>query len=118
MGIGTPLVESLTSYVSWIAEQHCVSNYVLVSREIGPLLDKAYLHTIGNYSRLGSSIWQRIARTLNGPNKTTGNWVSVLQALTLRDDLQYLTMLPWSGSIAPRNLIRREQAWCPICYEE
>ena len=42
IGIGTPLVESLTSYISRLAEAHCVSPKSLVINEILPVLGREY----------------------------------------------------------------------------
>ncbi|WP_442949906.1 TniQ family protein [Nostoc sp.] len=38
--------------------------------------------------------------------------------MTLRNDLQFLTLLTWSELLPSNNLLRSIRAWCPTCYEE
>jgi TniQ len=45
VGIGTPVVESLTGYVSRLAEAHCVTPKVLISRELVSFIPKIYRTT-------------------------------------------------------------------------
>ncbi len=116
VGVGTPGVESLTSYVSRLALAHGVSLRVLTSREIIPPLQRSYL-----VQRRGQSLgafWRKDARALNGTEATAGDWVQALTTLTLRDDLRYLTLLTWAGVMPGRGLLRSTQAWCPACFDE
>ncbi len=46
------------------------------------------------------------------------HWVAVMQSLTLRDSLRFLTMLTWSEVTAVSNLVHQRKAWCPACYNE
>jgi transcriptional regulator with XRE-family HTH domain len=45
-------------------------------------------------------------------------WVAILESLTLRDDLHFLTMLPWRDVLPVRGLLRPVRAWCPASLEE
>ncbi|MDZ7961479.1 MAG: helix-turn-helix domain-containing protein [Aulosira sp. DedQUE10] len=111
IGIGTLLVESLTGYLSRLAEVHCLPPGILMERKLTSLIQKNYgganLHRIYQYTG-----------ALNGTGVMAMDLVEALQALTLRDDLKYLTMLSWSELFPSRNLLRSVRSWCPFCYQE
>ena len=44
-GIGTPWVESLTGYITRLAEAHCVSTGILYAKEIAPVVGKGNIFT-------------------------------------------------------------------------
>lgn len=114
IGMGTPNVESLTSYMSRLAEAHSVSLRTLTIQELLPLLKCDYLsNPFGN--TLGS-FWKEAVRALNGTGALARNWVQALELLTLRTDLQHLTFLPWSSVLTPQRQMRFNRAWCPDCF--
>lgn len=119
IGIGTPYVESLTGYIARIAEAHCVSIRHLLLAEIAPLIKEGYDFKNDKGSRInnlfGSS---KTRKTLNGTGRSTTRLVQALEALTLRSDLRYSTMLTWANVIADGGLLRAIKAWCPTCYKE
>jgi len=118
IGIGTPAVESLTGYVARLATTHGVLVRRLVEDEILPLLGRSYLLSPGNKGR-SSSFWQESeTRALNGTGTLARDLVRVLETLTRRDDLRWLTMRPWAEVLPVKGLLRRQRAWCPACYEE
>ena len=110
-GIGSGLVESLTSYIARLAQNHNVFPGTLMEREIAPLVNKAHG---------GANLHKIYAHTaaLNGTGVMAANLVQALQRLTLHNNLQYLTMLPWADVLPARGLLRSTRAWCPKCYEE
>jgi transcriptional regulator with XRE-family HTH domain len=115
IGVGTPYAESLTSYITRLAEAHCVSPKALVIRELLPMFGRLSL------SELNPSIhflWRRDAVTINGTSTYAGEWVRALESLTCRSDLTFLTMLTWKRVIDRRRLLRATQAWCPDCLGE
>ena len=118
MGIGTPMVESLTSYISRLANAHSVLLRTLVTDEILPHLNRTHLYQEGRtvYDHL-TTFWKRSAM-LNGTCSTASNWVQTVEQLTQRNDLRFLTMLTFANVLSWRELIRPAQAWCPLCYEE
>ena len=63
VGVGTPYTESLTSYITRLADAHCVTTKVLVLRELFPRLNKLYLQ------RYGLGICRRFG-TPNRPGST------------------------------------------------
>lgn len=116
IGLGTPYVESLTGFIARLAEAHSVSPRALILRELVPLLRSTRLSApmIGGLS----SFWWAEARALNGTRTQAQDWVQVLETLTLRNDLRFLTFLPWAEVLDSKKLLRRTRAWCPACYGE
>jgi hypothetical protein len=117
IGMGTPLVESLTSYITRLAEAHCIFAGSLLHKLIVPLvpgyMPSAKQHTLFPESGHRSTL-------LNGTGHPAQYAVSALETLTLHPDLSFLTLLPL-GAILParaKGLIRLTKAWCPLCYEE
>lgn len=110
-GVGTPHVESLSGYVSRLAETHSTSLYYLFSEEVAPLIDKP-----GTISRRVS--FKSFAKAANGLGVIAADLVKVFESLTLRQDLRLTTMLPWANVISSKSLTRELRAWCPACYDE
>jgi hypothetical protein len=111
IGIGTPYVESLTSYLTRLAESHTVLLGDLVGREIKTIIPKTYKskdlfctrHPSGTANSTGA-----IARYL----------LLALKQLTLREELEHLTLLKWSQVFSKGNLINPVKKWCSVCYQE
>ena len=116
IGIGTPYVESLTSYVARLALAHCVTPKALIMKVILPLQGKVDASR-NFYFRL-NKFWYDGASTLNGVGSAASEWVDSLQTLTGVPQLRFLTMLTFLEVIAVGGLLRRSKAWCPLCYEE
>jgi len=118
IGVGSPMAESLTSYLTRIAEAHSLHLRTLVTDEVLPHLNQSHLYRDKRpvYDHL-TRFWKQ-STTLNGTSATSSTWVQALEKLTLRQDLRYLTMLTFADVLSPRGLLRRVQAWCPACYEE
>jgi len=115
MGVGTPYAESLTSYITRLAEAHCVSPKALVVRELLPMFGRPAL---SEQNPRIHNLWNSDAMTINGTSAYARDWVRALERLTLRSDLSFLTMLTWSDVINRRGLLRATQAWCPDCFGE
>lgn len=117
IGVGTPFVESLTSYISRLATAHSVLLRTLLIDEILPNLKRTHLYQEGQpvYDQL-TTFWKRSAM-LNGICSTASNWVHTIEKLTQRNDLRFLTMLTFATVLSWRELVRPTQAWCPMCYE-
>jgi len=115
VGIGTPFVESLTSYIARLAESHSVFPGVLISKLIAPLVKKAYFQASAN---MGLRALFNRASALNGTGSMALDFVQALEALTLRNELRFLTLLICSETTPSRGLFRTERSWCPACYQE
>jgi hypothetical protein len=122
VGVGGQFVESLTGYFARVAQAHSLSVSLLFGYEVAPLLDKEYLRRAvarSKYAcRLFASAFRPLARAINGLGKGAFEWVRVLERLTLRSDLRFLTLLPLGAVVARDQLLRPSRAWCPLCYEE
>lgn len=111
IGVGTPNVESLTSYLARLASSHTVTVGALLEYEVARLIDKKY----------GAASLQSISRlrgTVNGTGSMTRDLVRALEQLTMQQDLHLLTMLSFGDIIPSRNLFRDVRSWCPHCYQE
>ncbi|HEY9611241.1 helix-turn-helix domain-containing protein [Allocoleopsis sp.] len=115
VAIGTPFVESLTSYIARLAESHSVLPSVLISKEITPYLKKVFAKRLS--SRRLRALFDR-ARALNGTGDIAMDFVQALETLTLRSDLCFLTLLNCASILPPRGLFRAYKAWCPACYQK
>jgi transcriptional regulator with XRE-family HTH domain len=120
IGIGSQFVESLTSYISRLAEAHCCKVSALFQYEILPHLDMPYaLHgsteNTGSYSFIGL---KDIFEAVNGKSVSTTKFVAALEHLTKRQNLSLLTLLNWSDVLTSRNLLRKYRSWCPSCFDD
>lgn len=114
-GVGTPRVESLTSYISRLAKAHSVTTGTLVTRDIAYTLRTGAVPTdlCTCYTAMKQS-----GEWVNGLNSTARRWVEALEKLTLRRDLACLTMVNWGGLFRPVGVMREKKAWCPQCYQD
>lgn len=107
IGIGTPMVESLTSYIARLSACHSLAVGTLLEQQVAPLFDKKYnvtnLHGIS-----------RVTGALNGIGSMSRDLVCALTNLTMRQDLEFLTILSFCDVIPSRNLIRDVRAWCRV----
>lgn len=110
IGLGTPIVESLTGYIVRLAEAHCVSAGVLYWKEIRVLADKGNIFTFRVPNAAGYS-----THTINGFGSPAADFVRALETLTGRRDLSYLTLLTWARVLPGHSLLRRCRAWCESC---
>jgi DNA-binding phage protein len=120
LGIGTPYVESLTGYVSRLADAHAVSVGNLVERELS-VLGRKPRRPFGAFvprdptttTPSGFRAWVRVA---NGWGETAKRWVTALERVTLQTNLRLLTLLPLEGVLSSNRLFRHNRAWCAACY--
>jgi hypothetical protein len=104
IGIGTPLVESLSGYVIRLAASHAVRVSDLIEHELRA--DIRYFHAPAG-----------IPSAVNGVGESAEHWVSTVEKFTLVDNLRLLTLLPFTSVFHTPHLMRGERAWCPRCYE-
>jgi hypothetical protein len=95
IGIGTPMVESLTGYLVRLAEAHCVSAGVLYEKEIRSVAGKGNIFSFRPATDAGYS-----THTINGFGSPALDFVHALEMLTGRGDLRHLTMLTWAHAAA------------------
>ncbi len=100
IGVGTPFSESISSYLTRLAQEHCVTPKKLVMGEIAPLImgDRYHCETISkNISTIFGNSDAKPA--INGMRQMTRSLVLALENLTLRQDLKFLSCLTWKGVI-------------------
>jgi len=120
IGIGTPYGESLTSYIARLAQAHHVTAAVLFDLEIMRFVDGERLRTkaLRNCRSVLCGHFRDLVRAANGMGMTAAELTRVVEALTLRGDISFLTMKPWAAVFAERHLLRLTHAACFHCYEE
>lgn len=110
--LGTVWQESLTSYLNRLARHHHVLPQHFMAEMIVPSLCRSYSRfQIADFCR-------KEAMGVNGNGSLAQEWVSILENLTGRVDLRFLTLRWWVGDLSPRKLLRDKPAWCPVCYAE
>ena len=106
LGVGTPLVESLTSYLKRLAHTHHVKVADLVR----------FCGTQTNAQVLLSTL-QKLSR-IDGITTSAQSWSELLSTLTCREEVICLTMNYWRSLLNPYRILRQYHAWCPLCYAD
>lgn len=106
IGVDTPEVESLLSYLCRLAVSHSVSIAAL-SRQIARLVGWEF-----------SEKYDAHFANINGIGEAAVNWSGALSALTSVEQLDRLTLLPWQNVVAQRCLAASHSRWCPECLAE
>lgn len=115
LGIGTPFVESLSSYLMRLAITHSISTGALVRYILATHVDVLSRDTP---RRDAVSSYLRVAFSMNGSGRMAQQWVDALSALTLRSDLFGLSVLAWAQVMHDRNLLVSSRRWCRACLVE
>ncbi len=103
IGVGTTHAESLSSYVTRLAEAHAVDVHTVMRDEIYPRMEPR--RSLRRWAFNANGLMARRA-------------VDALEDLTGRVDLRYMTFVPWARVVNVTPLLRRDKAWCPRCYAE
>lgn len=109
------LTESITSYLSRLAKEHCLLTGDLLGLFLAPRMGKRYLEISAQYG--GSRFYESSASML-GNGQEAADWVRELNECTGHNDLHRLTMIAWRKQIPSRNLIKPYRSWCPQCLDE
>lgn len=107
-GLATDAIESLTSYLTRLAEAHRVSVRTLLDEKILLLLKPPRTF---KYEIQSSQSW--LAAT-----PEVAKAVECIRRLTLQQDLQNLTLLPWQHQLSTSFVFHNVQPFCPACFEE
>lgn len=117
IGVDTPLVESLISYLARLAAEHCVAPMGLIAQEIAPHVGKRFARDPRACQQFFSDRRHLLALCGSGP--VARDWTQALERLTGWSDLTPLTLAAFDRVItAPtRATLRPGGRWCPDCYE-
>lgn len=108
VGIGTPYVESLPSYIKRLADAHSVLPDTLMDNEIYPEIFPT------GHKEMALNNWSRRPRSLDFIKRV----IQVLEIKTSNPNIRNLSLLKFGTDIYSRFVFRKYAAWCPICYEE
>ena len=121
IGIGSMFVESLTGYVSRLADAHAVSVGNLVGRELLLVSSKPRIPFGPFVPRVGTTKshgFRGRACSANGWGESARRWVGALERATHQTNLRFLTLLPFEDVLSRGGLFRHARSWCPACYED
>ena len=120
IGIGTSLVESLSSYVVRLADAHAVSVGDLVGRELSQAGEKplVWLGRFMRQHRAASHGFHARENAINGSGETARRWIKAIERATLQNRLRFLTLSPFEQVFSRQGVPRGARAWCSACYEE
>ncbi len=116
--VGTPTVESLTSYVARLAAAHRVPTGILLAQEVAPQVSRYQGNQHQGLSRWFFRVFFNDTGAWNGMGIMANEPVHVLEALTGQHQLRFLTLLSWANVLPSRGLLRTNKAWCPVCYDD
>jgi hypothetical protein len=109
IGIGTPYVEGLHSYIKRLSEAHFVTPGTLMKYEIYPKYpDYYYYIAFLNYER------KYLPISIDFINET----IDVLETKTGNQDIRNTTISKYGWKVFSEFRYRKYAAWCPICFEE
>jgi len=121
IGIGSMFVESLTGYISRLADAHAVSVGNLVGREL-LLVSSKPRRPFGPFvprdGTTKSHGFRGRACSANGWGESASRWVGALERATHQTNLRFLTLLPFEDVLSRGGLFRPTRSWCPACYED
>lgn len=112
IGIGTPFVESLSSYISRLSANHNVTVSDFLRGVLEPVLKTNYIR-----KELSMCITKSTSLYINENNDISNDYVNALEILTGRNDLRNLTMLNWKG-ILSKSIRSPYRKWCPSCLNQ
>ena len=114
-------VESLTGYISRLADAHAVSVGNLVGREL-LLVSSKPRRPFGPFvprdETTKSHGFRGRACSANGWGESASRWVGALERATHQTNLRFLTLLPFEDVLSRGGLFRPTRSWCPACYED
>ncbi|MED4696654.1 TniQ family protein [Peribacillus frigoritolerans] len=105
--MGTPYVESLWSYILRLASHHCV--------RVGDLLEYIIIEKL----EMTSYEFYSKKTQINKFGSFTENLISIVENLTSRNDLRYLTLRKWENAFKNKNgTVNQFLKWCPKCLTD
>jgi hypothetical protein len=105
-GVGTPYMESLTSYLKRLAQIHHLRVVDLIS----------FCAAQSEHDVMPSTT-QKLAR-IDGITQSAAQWAPLLRKLTQHPHVAYLTLFYWHTLFHPHRALRQHHAWCARCFED
>jgi hypothetical protein len=112
IGLGSPYVESLSSYYMRLSALHGLSPQRLAREIVFPERSKRVAPCWTNFD----DSWKN--PSFNGARFTCGKWVLALEGLTRFQGLHRLTLLFLLGRASTRGLMSITLRWCPACIQD
>jgi AraC-like DNA-binding protein len=116
IGIGTTQVECLTSYLSRVAEAHCVFPGILMRKLIAPFVRDSSVYK-DNWQAMDVKHGRQTS-SLNGTLHQSTVAVHAFEVLTQQHALRFLTLQTWKEVFPYHTLLHPVKVWCPVCLEE
>lgn len=118
-GVGTPLVESLTGFVSRLAMARHLSVWSIFRRLICPLVPRELLVGENGASYWDQGFFGSLAPTWNGHGEHVEALVDALAELTGLEHLSWHTLLPLKGILPAEKggviSTAQKKRWCACC---
>ncbi|MFC5591560.1 TniQ family protein [Sporosarcina soli] len=114
IGIGSTGAESLSSYISRLADAHCITVGDIMTHLIAPKLDKKY---INNMVFNGGNGFYKSTSAINGHGNIAEDFIDVIAFLTMRKDIGETTLVNCRGLVPFRGLLKSRRHWCPSCFQ-
>ncbi|EEM69038.1 MULTISPECIES: TniQ family protein [Bacillus cereus group] len=114
IGIGTVEAESLCSYISRLADIHCVTVGDIMKYLIAPKINKEYINNIGIS---GGNGFYKSSSLINGHGIIAKDFIEVIAFLTCREDVERTTFNNCQKLISFRGLLKNIRYWCPSCFQ-
>lgn len=114
IGVGSIKMESLTSYISRLADAHCVTVGDIMARLIAPRIDKKY---INNITFNGGNGFYKSSSAINSHGKIAENFIEAIMFLTMRRDIEEITFINCRELVPFRGFLKRSRHWCPSCFQ-
>jgi transcriptional regulator with XRE-family HTH domain len=117
-GVGSALVESLTSYIARLAAAHAVRVSDLAGYGLAPCAaeESPIVSGRARHYRAGSGFHPG-THAINGLAEDARRWIAATETATGRTGLKYLTLTPFQSVFTKQGLFRKSQAWCPVCFD-
>lgn len=112
--VGSPQVESLTSYISRLAGAHCVTVGDIIAHLIAPIIDKKY---INNIAFNGGNGFYKSSSSINGHGIIAEDFIEALVFLTKRKDIKKTTLINCREFVPFRRFLKSSRHWCPSCFQ-
>jgi len=114
IGIGSIEVESLSSYITRLAEAHCITVGDIMTHLIAPRINKKY---INNIVFNGGNGFYKSSSAINGHGIIAQDLTEVITTLTCREDIGKTTLVNCQELVPFRGLLKSSRYWCASCFQ-